>query len=231
MNQPTEGRCVRALLVLLWTLFSLGCSTTNPVHKLDPAVIYKMDMNIINGQVSGEGVIMVDLREKQDFVIETPGEIDLLKITTCHRQEVVTAQKKTVFRYSYLPSAIEKDRRCHIRFEAYEKGGRHSFGMIDFKIESNLKAQVQCNGESKEAFGSAICQSWQGLTQKVEFESPVEIASSDSHCRIPMSRDTINWEFDIRRGECVYAFQELGGQGRLFKLTTVGYEEVAIRVP
>ena len=81
------------------------------------------------------------------------------------------------------------------------------------------------NGQTYISNGVSVCQSKEGLFQKIKFNTPVKTATN-ADCNI--KGEGTEFEFKIKKDYCVTLFKELNS-GKLHKLTTVGYENILIR--
>lgn len=229
---------MKLLLVSVLLGSMLGCSTVIP-KELDPKIYYKNDMILtVDGQsFSGVGIVKKNLQYK--IRIESRQDVDLLTITSCHRQiSVESAIKvgwfklKRAYEFTYNPDDIEQDGSCLLRFGAYNKDtGQHSWAMLDFHGEESLPAQYSCDGYFYSQIGVGICQSHQGLIQSIVFSSPVRIAAGalSNNCRIPEPADKMHWTFPLPNRECVIAFQEISAEHRIHRATLIGYEQPIVR--
>jgi hypothetical protein len=201
----------------------------------------------VNGLV-GEGVLVVPKSRKYDFEVEARGDLDLFVLTSCNRDWTkesawnVTIEKKGFLgwgtrkikdkrkvEFSYLPDKLEREGTCPVWLGGFEQQkGRHSWGFIDFKSESEtLPATIYCNGETLHEVGVSVCQARNGLVQGIEFETEVVVAPDDS-CSIGKSRGTY-FEFPIRKGECTYVFRTIKKPRQDHRFTTIGYQKILIR--
>ena len=224
------------LLTFFAIAHMVGCASLEATQELNPKVYYKNDIKFKVNDQSGRGTLVAKAAKKYLIDIETPGKIDLIKITSCHRQESTEDipsgwfSKGRKYQYSYIPNdPVETSGSCMIRVEAYEAGvqARHSSGVIEFETpQEALEAVVLCNGKNDKAHGTAICESLEGLEQSIKFSKPVLMATED-RCSfsVPMDKMTFNWQMKNR--ECTYAFESFDGER--FRLQTIGYEEIAIR--
>lgn len=238
------------LLILISFLFITSCTSLETVQELNPKIYYKPDIKLtVDGKVyHGWGMLPPKSPLVYKLEIEAPGQIDLLKISTCARFDTDEPEGgiiRNVFgntkRYTYSFIPIPKDElseTCPIMIEAYEAGipGRHSFGI--FEIDDGgkysgdtLPAIVTCNAKIEFTKGSSICVHLDGLTQRISFDVPVMLMqdSLSEKCRIPTPDSGRIWEFNTPNRECVYYFKEVGGNGRFHKHSSIGFEEIAVR--
>lgn len=235
-------------LILLSFLSSCGTSSVlTPKQELSPNKIYKRDMLITSGDSSGEGTLVLPLKNSYKIRVEAAGNLDMFTLETCHRswekQKAwnVATKKKVLFwkktidhknrvEFEFKPSEkFEKNQYCPVRLGGYEiKLGRHSWGFIDFETsDSILPAKVYCDGREYQSNGVTICQAREGLVQAIEFKNEVEV-SPEANCSLGKTKGKL-FEYNIKRGRCVYAFKELSGDSRVHRLTTIGFEKVLIR--
>lgn len=217
-----------------------GCATFTATQNLDPKVYYRHDIRFkIDKKTTIKGVGILPIKKVYSIEAITPGKIDLIKITTCHRQLSTEDIPKGWFKsgrnykYTYRPTdPIETKGSCMIRFEAYEAGkeGRHSSGLIEFQTPTEtVPALIRCNGGIHLSKGVSICQSWQGLEQEIKFTKPVRMAYGPERCKIEPAKDSTVFRFRMRPRECTYTFLEKGTKDRWHRLQTIGYEEIPVR--
>lgn len=220
-----------------------SCSnTSNIIQPLNPETIYKRDMIVSVNGLNGDGVLVVPRNITYKLHITAQGDLDLFTFTTCHREETaedaanVTERsgifrrqitKKREIKLDYSPTKIEQSGGCPVFLGGFEEQkGRHSWGLIDFEgPDTVLPATVYCNGKETKANGVSICQSREGLIQGIKFEQKVFV-SPDAPCDLGKTSGDY-FEFQIRKGTCVYAFMD--AQQRVHRFTTLGYEMVPIR--
>lgn len=225
--------------ILLGSILLLfGCANIIPV-ELDPKVFYENDMAITVDGFTYYGVGVTPKSSIYHIKIESKEDVDLLTITSCHRQINVESAIKTGwfhlkrgYEFDYQPDEIESTGSCLLRFGAYSKAsGEHSWSLLDFKSDAEtLPAHYSCNGYQYDQVGVGICQSHQGLIQSFKFPVPVKIAvnSISDKCKIPIPQDGMSWTFPLANRECVYLFKQINGTG-IHRLTTIGYEQVPVR--
>jgi len=200
--------------------------------------VYRRDMSISVNGLSKEGVLVVPKSSNYKIEVEGKAKIDLFSIQSCHREMFVTDIRDSGFwrvrskvRVDYSPSpGIEDKGACPIQLGGYEKSkGRHSWALVDFETnEETLKAELSCNGEVARGRGVSICQSRAGLVQKIVFEKPV-IYSPDKGCELgELAGNTL--KFNIKKGVCVYYFAEIAKPHRGHRLTTIGYDDILVRI-
>lgn len=217
-----------AYLCTLWLLLSGFASS--PKQELDPKKLYRQDIDLVVNGVRGDGVMVVPQADKYQISGVAKGTLDLLTITTCHR-DISWSPGKKEFVYEYVPRrSIEGSRACPILIGGYDKKGQHSWGIIEQENKDlfQMEAFLACNGSGKRFSGVSICQSRAGLIQVIEFDSPVKY-SPDPSCPLPAPiEDGKRFEFPIVRGTCVYAFKDMASD-KYHRLLTYGYESVLLR--
>jgi hypothetical protein len=107
---------------------------------------------------------------------------------------------------------------------AFEKDkGRHSFGIIDFKRKIySAKATVDCNGITSQESGSFVCQSNEGLFQRISFAGESRVKSD---CQEVIEKEGLTYKIKMKKGLCLTTF--IVGK-EFFRLTTFGFEKVLV---
>lgn len=198
-----------------------------PRQTIDPDKVYRRDISLtVNGQ-KGVGVMVAKATKRYLIQGETRHQIDLLTITTCHRDYKAENLKK-VFEYIFEPvDGVETSGGCPMQISAYDMNGVHSWALIDFEdAGATVPAKMKCNGEVKTFSGASICQSREGLTQEIEFETPMKVAP-EKDCPMPIPEDHKTFVFPIAPRECVYAFMD--EKGALHRMTTIGFQGTLLR--
>lgn len=236
---------ILAKILIIATLIS-GCSS-DQVKQLDPIdteILYKKDMSIIFNGVTYQGFAVLPEQKSYELHIVAQGDLDVFTFTNCHREEVSeeawnvtekrgsfifkkTTDKKKEIKLIYAPGSVELDGPCGVYLAGFEKGqGRHSWGFIEFESsQDKMTAEVSCNGQVKSFNGVSVCQSKNGLIQKIKFDRPVML-SPDENCSIG-STSGQEFTFNIHKGQCIYVFMD--AENNSHRLTTFGYEQVLIR--
>lgn len=213
--------------VFLPFLLSCACS---PAEKLDPAILYRRDMTItINGKTF-TGVAVAPVAEKYDIKAQTIGRNDVFTFTTCH-QETEFRPGRNDLAFTFVPrTGLENGKdSCIAELGGFDKDkGRHSWGIIAFENPLyRVTATVDCNGQTYDANGVALCQSLISLKQRIRFKYPVKISPSIG-CRMLTPADELVFEYEMVKGRCEYEFWE-PSFSRRFRLTTFGYQEILIK--
>lgn len=133
--------------------------------------------------------------------------------------------KRKELKYTYRPNVFERSRKiCPLFIHAFDRDkGRHSFGLIDFKREIyKAKAIVDCNGVTSKESGSSICQSNEGLYQRISFD---EDSKMKSDCQEVIEKEGFTYKIKMKKGLCLTTF--IVGND-FYRLTTFGFEKVLI---
>jgi hypothetical protein len=224
--------------IILFAVFALllnGCAGVP--QTLDRATIYPRDMVIVADGVRYDGVAVLPRKESYALEIHAKGSLDLLTMTSCHREESREkagksgwfGDKKRV-EMTYTPAkGLEDQAACPLQFGGYEiSKGRHSWAFIDFQDNENkLPATLSCNGWKSSAQGVSVCQAREGLTQRIEFLGPTKVYTTQG-CDVFPQKLGQAFTFPLVVGECIYLFKEVAGS-RTHRLTTLGYQSVIVR--
>ena len=221
--------------ITLLSLLIAGCASVRQSTKTEKT--YKMEMLMTVNGLEGNGLMVVDSKQSYDIELESKGKFDLFTLTSCGREEtqeeawsgsIFANKKKAKLKY-YPTEQIERKPGCILHFGAYEKiKGRHTWGLVDFRnMENPIESVIVCNGQTVNSIGGvSVCQSREDLIQKIFFGKKMVVAP-DEGCKIGQ-QSGFYWEFPIRKGICVYRFQELEGD-KEHRLTTYGYDSIIIQ--
>lgn len=216
--------------VFVFLPFLLSCACSPAPEKLDPAILYRRDMTItINGKTF-TGVAVAPAADKYDIKAQTIGRNDVFTFTTCHLEKEFRPGRNDLS-FTFVPrigleNSIDS---CIAELGGFDKDkGRHSWGLIEFENPAyKVVASVDCNGETYDANGVALCQSLTGLKQRIKFKYPVKV-SPPIGCRMLTPVDEMTFVYEMVKGRCVYDFYE-PSFNRRFRLTTFGYQEILIK--
>jgi len=231
---------MKFLLILLLA----GCSLfpSESKQKLSPLVYYKNDMCFSHdkGQFCGVGVIPQE--DKTRIRINTKNDIDKFILTTCHREidtdnpDKGLRRKNGIVNLDIVPT-VEKNRACPYYFGSFNREGKHSWGIVAIKSAAyQLTAKAFCNGEISDVEGVFICQSKEGLLQKIIFDEEVILtkpvngpAQRKSDCPpLKLSDNQKTLEYITPNRECLYGI--IGKKSlKSMQLYTVGYEQLITR--
>lgn len=225
--------------VLLLALMLGGCAGIP--QKLDTNIYYRRDLPFCTeGYGCFEGMTTLPKQSSYTFDIAPKGDanIDLLIVTTCHRNTSFERtssgwfifQKKNRFRYVYTPNPlIEGDGDCTLVFQTYEKDlGRHQWAVILFEHPKyTLNYTLYCDGNTEQVNGVGGCQSKEGLRQGVSFKERVMI-EPDKNCPVPFRGDKAIYEFPVGYKQCGYTFRSID-TNKLGTLFTSGFRGELVR--
>lgn len=221
------ARPISLLMLGCMSLALMGFAPSVPRQALDSDKTYRRDIALDVNGFEGEGVLVAKRAKRYVIKGESKSKLDLLTLTTCHR-DFKAERLKNSFEYVYEPiSGIEDTGACPMQISAYDMRGVHSWALIEFEDASAaLPARVKCNGTDRQYGGVSICQSREGLTQEISFESAVMVAP-EPECPMPMPTDKKTFVFSIAPRECVYAF--MSEHGKIHRLTTIGFQGTILR--
>lgn len=211
------------LFLFLITLLLTECSHS----MLDSKKTYRKTLSFEVDGEEAEGVYSAKKKSSYHIEIEIPQKPTLVKITSCHQERIFAKPGKDI-EFDYRPNAdIEAgDLPCPIEISALETSGKNQWGLIDFKLPSEvLPAKISCNGDTAKAVGSFICQSRSGLIQSVEFEKPVSSYSPKGCNKIEQDQGK-KFYLNVTEGNCFYLFAD--SSENLFRLVTFGYTEALL---
>lgn len=231
MNNSTK--VIVFLLVILIAMMFEGCSTS-VLPEAKPNIFYRLDLEIEWNKQRFKGYVVLPKRPAYELRFRSPGKMDVFTYKTCSREEI---KEEAEFRGNprhavvyYKPNEIEAKGGCPAEIGAYERiKGRHSWGMIDFEDDSaKLPAQLIC-GDIKYSYnGVSICQQREGLLQLIRFQHEVAVRPTKG-CELESGNRGKEFEFNIKRGFCIYAFMSIKPPHKVHRLTTYGYEKILLR--
>jgi hypothetical protein len=189
------------------------------------------------------GVGVLPYMEKYKMTIRNAGKLNFFAITTCHEEDTTENPDKGIFKKNgkiyveYTPTLERtKKQACPMYISAYNRKRRHGFGIAVFEHpDYKLKSNLFCNGYENEYDGVSVCQSREGLIQKIVFDEPVKLvkpingaADRKGDCPVIGEDYQKEYTFKIPSRECWYGF--IGKNSKqVHQLLTVGYEEIIIR--
>lgn len=238
---------MKILIGLLVGAFALtGCTSVLTRPQLDPTVFYQKDIVFHvaflqpDGKwspeymINGAGV----MPESPSYKIKVlpPGKADMITVTSCHREEkMANPEKDGMFKGTYtfqlnLVQGLESQKSCPIDIGVYEKeAGRHGWATMAISTQrEKLPGLTKCNGRVKPYNGVSVCQGKAGLIQKYEFKVPVAVANT-IECKIPESKDDMNWEFQMPRGPCTLYFIDKKNPDVFHQANLFGFDTVPVR--
>lgn len=207
-----------------------GCSSQNVLPEKE--LFYRRDIKLISDGAEGNGLLVLKNKKDYEIVIESKNKLDLLTITTCHRE--ITQEKvssgifgnKNKYTWKFIPTEIELG-YCPIEISGFEESkGRHAWGFIDREDESlKLDSEIECNGEKNIKTGISICQSKKGLIQKLNFQSEVKVVAQTG-CEYLLGTDKKSITYKLPKGICLYLISDGINKHRH---TAMGYESIIVR--
>lgn len=179
-------------LILMSACSSVTQKTTGPYTSYRAEMIF--DVNGADGPMEYRGLALVPSAPETTLRLTSPIPLDRLEISTCGRHEVRrdVDKQSTWFSegesgyelvYTYRPTAEESKGVCPIMFQAFSKDSQKAWGMLFFKSDQTLPAEMDCNGGHRKFSGLSICQSKAGIDQLLVFKVPV-MFESNSNCVI-----------------------------------------------
>lgn len=226
MRSRIESKIAAAALSVL--LCFAACTT--PTQVVNPNIFYRRDIQLDVNGVTGSGVLVAIPASKYTIKGVSYGVMDLVTLTTCHR-EVVLEDQGDHFEYAFTPMpGIEDVGACGMQLGGYDKKhGRHTWGKIEFKgPDATLEATLTCNGSKSIVSGTSICQGLHGTEQWIEFNVPVKNAPDLAiGCGMAASTDGKKFVFQLNIGECIFAF--VSEDKKVHRLTTLGYESILLK--
>ncbi|MBE9526421.1 MAG: hypothetical protein IME94_05540 [Proteobacteria bacterium] len=216
------------MLKFLLITAMLGCASPEGSTIKPDALEYKLSMKT----GFGRGLVALESNKAYDFKFRWKERAELIKITTCHREIVIEANRifrsKKKFNWRYVPTSLELDGVCPVFIGAYDTKGQHSWAYVDFRLPTEkLKAHVDCSGLSLDYVGLSVCQARKGLTQRISFESKV-IHDVSTGCSELIDVGNNSFEISVERGLCHYVFSDVKSK-QVHRLTVYGYEDVLLR--
>jgi len=187
------------------------------------------------------GVGVLPHQESYNLVIDSFNKLNFFAMNTCHREITTENPDRGIFKQngihkiSYNPT-VEQGKACPLYIGAFNKTGRHGWGIVAFEHPNfQLESILHCNGDKEDTGGTSICQSREGLLQKITFKEPVKAAppvngpaQRKEDCPVLSSKDSKTFNFIMPPRECVYGFIGLES-GKEHKFYTIGYEQLIVR--
>ena len=208
-------------------LFLVACSTLPKNAGMTVSTFYQRDMVLTVNGLTGIGTLVVPKSAAYNFDVKTAGPLDMFTMKTCSKEESkqnagnvtqtvhsglfgwgtkqITIPNEVTFLYTQTD--LESDGGCTMELTGLDKtGGENSWAFIDFESDRfALPASVECNGITYRSNGTTVCQSRQGLMQKITFDEPAQPARNNP-CGIPFGDDKKDYEFTLPVGRCEVIF-------------------------
>lgn len=212
----------QAIKLTLLTAFLGGCATTN---NFAVDTIYRKEVNMQVDGLKTQGIYVAGKKPSYKLRFELPDKPNVVKITTCHREETFRDVGKSL-EYEYKPVlGLEDTGSCMLEMGAFDETGANLWGLIDFEDTEKMPAWVGCNGLAYTSRGASICQSKSGLIQSMTFARAVTAYSKES-CPKMESKDNLVFTYVMAADKCIYLFSDGIEEHRH---TTFGYDEVLIK--
>lgn len=209
--------------------FFVGCATQQLTVKT-PLYQYKPDIAITVDGVSFDGMAVTALGIK-DIQIVSKAKLDLLMVSSCHRNFTIESVDKSwfggsgqIYVYHYEPTSIEREGFCPLYIQAFDKSGITAWGYMAFRTEEKLPAHTDCNGKGGTYAGVSPCASRAGFEQGISFDRPVKYVASEL-CRIE-EKPGNQFRMRTQKGFCYATFTDGKDYHRVVLL---GYDEALIR--
>lgn len=232
---------ITKLGVLATALLFSACATGGNNTTTD-AGIPRFDMSGTVNQTPFDGVGVVPRASAYTMHVESKEDIDLLTVTSCHRDFSAQAavkqgwwKEKRGFDYVYQPApGIEDNARCLIRLGTYNKSTQGLNGHAVIMLQDpafSLPAENICDGADGQAGGVSLCQSKTGLQQRIRFPVQVHLVSDGSlkdACRGEWI-DAYTYQYELSNDECALVFDEVAPPHRKHLHMTFRYTYTKIR--
>lgn len=200
------------------------------VTEKPPLYQYRANMKIsVDGKTfDGMGVTTIGVK---DITFVSQAALDLLRITTCHRDFSIEKVDKGwfggsghTFVYHYEPTEKERAGVCPMYVQAISKDSVTDWGYLAFRTDETLPAKMDCNGTAWTFAGISVCQTKSGLDQIIRFDHPVKYVS-DPACQLKPITDQ---EYMVR-GNPGFCYAEFSDGKAWHRLILLGYQSVLIR--
>lgn len=208
----------------VFMLFLLSACASPQAQQMEASKEYRMDLELNVNGMSDRGLMVVPVSQAYTINVRAPGDSELVTLTSCHR-EVVLPRQRDFFAVKYEPTEVEASGYCPVQISAFSPKFRYAGGLIDFQ-DQELPAILICNGVTKNVTGVSVCQSREGMVQKIKFPSKVR-AGQPANCPPMDKAEGEDFEVNLGKGKCVYAFVD--ETKKIHRLTTFGYEEFQLR--
>lgn len=231
-------------------LFMIGCTGTSPTVT-PPSVVYEADLY---GTVDGQpftGVFVGSAGSSHSFSIQSKTDVNVMTIQSCHRfmhfEDVIQTgwfQPNRGFTTSYDDApGIEDTGYCVVRLGAFTKqvvngvpvGQAYAIGLFH-SAKYALPGENICNGADGGTTGSSICQTMNGLIERLRFKGQVITArpKPDGSGLVPQmcavhQVDSNTWEYTMPVGECVVEFGEVAAPQRKYIHLARGFSNIQYR--
>jgi hypothetical protein len=240
---------IHKLVGLLAIALSLaGCATAGvqPATDQKPNSVYQLDLYGNLDGVAFDGVGVGSSAKTHSIRIESRTDVNEMDIQTCHRferyEDVIQTgwfHENRGFEYSYTETpGIEDNGYCIVRLAAFTKqvGAGQAYGLLLFHSPRfTLPAENICNGADGKTSGASVCQSADGLVERLKFPGQVITArTKPDGSTIPMMCegrfiDPQTFEYKMPLGECVIEFAEVQAPNRKYVHLARGFNKTQYR--
>lgn len=191
--------------------------------------------------VSFCGVGVLPFMDTYKMRVDSHGALNFFALTSCHEENTSENpdsgwfKKKGRVSFTYSPT-LEQGKACPLYISAYNKKQKHGWAILAFEHKRyQLPMKYFCNGYELDTLGVSICQSREGLIQKVVFEEEVKplkpvngAADRKADCPVIAPKDATEYTFKLPPRDCIYGF--IGKTSKkIHKMYSVGYEEIIVR--
>lgn len=219
----------KVLLTLIASLFILSCSP-NPLIRQDLKIErrYKRDIGLSVNSLNGVGVLVAPKDRFYTIKVKATDKMDALLIQTCHREILIENLSKD-YQFAYFQSeGVEDVGSCPMFISSITKDReRIALGMVDFFSGQDLKATLNCSGETIQSQGVSICQAPATLWQEITFEENVKYIEPDGKCLTQIKSDGKKIKYRMPNADCVIVFK--GESGKLHKANLIGFDDYVLR--
>lgn len=223
---------MKTLLLVMSFQFLVSSCESIPIFTPGPdkdvrEKFYKRTLKMtVNGKTC-DGVCVVPKALTYKITAKFDAVVDRIRWNTCHKFEHVVQRTNTYsFTYSPVPE-LESRKSCLLAIEGLSHHANHQWGVLEFEGYEglNVPATLYCDGSYEKPVGVGICQSLQGLTQRIIFKEPMEVVHHD-HCPSPKKVDRgYTWDWQTGPRYCLYRFYTVKDY-KQFRLVTIGFDEV-----
>lgn len=209
----------------------VNCSSTQQLTVETPLYKNRASMKITVDGITYDGMAVGKLDGPKKIQLISQAALDLLRITTCHRDFSVEKVDKGwfggsghLYTYEYHPTDVEKSKVCPMYIQAFSKDRVTDWGFIAFRTDETIPAEMQCNGWWWKSDGISVCQTKAGLDQKIKFDRDV-LYEAEPSCSITAKSKR---EFVVR-GSMGFCYAEFSDGKEWHRLILLGYDSVLIR--
>lgn len=217
-------------MAVVGAVIYLTACTSAQITVKTPLYQYKPDMLITVDGATFDGMAVTALGKK-DIQIISKARLDLLMISSCHRNFTIEkvdhdwfgGSGKT-YTYHYEPTEIESEGFCPLYIQAFDIKGITAWGYLAFRTTEKLPAKTQCNGTDWSFAGVSVCATRAGFEQGISFSKPVRYVAGDK-CEVK-KKDDKSFRLRAHEGFCYITFTDGTDYHRVVLL---GYTEALIR--